>query len=540
MADRPYKIKGVDNNDELLYIGSLFRHAYSTDWHLQVRFKKSEKKSVLASLLPDLVVGRTYNSTSEISTTSNTEDFTWNKIVGNKSGSELKIKNIGDAKRNERYFLLKNEDEYLAFPQLELARALFIENSKMFHYALEPISLGIDFKYYKPTQDNLIIEVCDSAQLTKNQFERVFNPNKLAFTLTDAKAHVAFLSINNNFLNYRFDKKEKGDRLSTWWRFGFDAPALNGSRLKVFTNELTGTFNHRRVRVINEILSITNIPHDLPQNIVFTSKKWLRTALTKVTDSDNDLAIVAPTHYEIDDQQSASSFLPEKIIRAQGNHEFSLDPIRQAKTLTAKGKIRLIFNDANDREVEISDVQLASTELPSILGDATPVVTSTNTSDEASSSAFIAFKSMIDLIQQHKHLELTEYAVRKLHKVGRSRLHKMKVGNSPRSVAIAHFSHSITLTSYSLVEIDVSDTDKKLSTLIFKYNCLDQARMRLDPILSAFVAKSLSWPRKYLQENNIFADFITHPTGLNITAIDDQGDLIMIWANNTLKKMRAL
>lgn len=531
------------DNDELLFVGSLFRHSHSTDWHVQVRFKRSKKKSVLASLIPDLVVGRIYNPTSNVTITKKNEKFTWSKIVGNKTGKELNLESIADANRNERYFLLENDGEYLAFSQLELARVLFIQNSKMFHYTLEPISLGIDFQYYKPTEKNLIIEVCDSAQLTKSKFERLFNPTKLAYTLRDPKGNESFLSIKNNFLKYRFDHKDEDDRFSTWWRFGFDAPELDGSLLTISTHKSTGLHNRKKVKVVNEIQSITNIPHSLPQDISFISKKWLKTSVSEASDNGNNSTIIEPDHYEIDDQQSASSFLPEKIVQAQSNNEFSLDPARQAQTLSAKGKIRLISNDANDAndgDIEISDIQIANTELSALLGIASPVVTSANTSEKTDDSAFVAFESMVNLINKGTKLELAEYAVRKLHKVGRSRLQNKRVANIPRCAAVAYFRNSVNLKSYSLIEIDLTDYggEKKLSTLLFKYNCLDEARIRVDAILSAFVANSLNWPRKYLKDNNIITYFIRHPIGLDVTLNDGQRDLIMVWAKNTVEKMK--
>ena len=542
MADRPYKIKGINDDDELLYIGSLFRHSYSTDWHLQVRFKKSDKRSVLASLIPDLVVGRTYNTTGEITVTEQSEQFTWSKIVGNRSGIQLNLESVAGVNRYERYFLLKNGDEYLAFPQLELARVLFIQNSKMFHYTLEPIALGIDFQYYQPSKDILIIEVCDSAQLSKSQFERLFNPNKFAYTLRDTEGNNSFLSINKSFLENRRDYKDEDGRLSTWWKFSFSAPKLKGSVLTISTHESTGIHNLKKVRVVTEIQSITNVPHSLPQDITYISKKWLKTSVANVSDNDNSSGITTPDYYEIDDQQSASSFLPEKIVRSHGNNEFSLEPKRQAKTLTAKSKLKLIAKDVDGSDVEISEAQIASTDLRSLLGSATPVVTSTNTSDEIDSSAFVAFESMVNIIKQHRNLELTEYSVRRLHKVGRSQNHWKKVGNRPRCAAVAHFRHAVNLSSYSLIEIDLTDffPPRKLSTLLFKYDCLDEARLRVDPILSAFVAKSLKWPTKYFQDNHIKANFINHPQNLNVSISDSQGDLILNWAKNSVEKMRML
>lgn len=537
MADSKYKIKGIEENDELLYIGSLFRHAYSADWHIQVRFKKSQKKSVLASLISELVVGRIYNPTSEVTFAKCDETFFWSKIVGNKSGIDLKLTSIAKAKRNERYFLVKDDYAYIAIPQLELARALFLQNSKMFHYALEPISLGIDFQSYSPDEENLIIEVSESAQLSKYQFERIFNLNKLSYTLADRQGRDSFLSISSNFLKYRFDTTGDRKQVSTWWKFGFDVPNLTGSVLDVSTYESTGVHKGEKVRVVREIHSINKVPHSLPENIQFFSKKWLRTLTGNTSDDGCAPISLVPEEYEIDDQQSANSFLPERIVHTQGCNEFSLGPSRQAKTLTAKSKIRVISDDA---EYEISGSELASTEIPSLLGTATPVVTSTNTSDKQDESTFLAFKNMVNLVHQDISLNLPEYTVRKLHKVGLSRVHRKKVSKILRCAAVAHFRDESSLESYSLIEIDLSDygSQKSLSTLLFKYSCLDEARLRVDAILSAFVANSLNWPRQYFLDNHIKAGFINHPSGLEMVTSEEIQALIQKWANSVISKIQ--
>ena len=539
MANSPYKIRGVEENDELLYVGLLFRHAYSADWHVQVRFKNSEKKSVLASLIPDLAVGRLYNSTNGAIPSKRSHIFYWSQIVANVTGTDLKLKKYGKSFRNERYYLLKNKAEYLAIPQLELARVLFLQNSKMFHYMIEPVALGIDFRLYNSDGKSLIIEVAETAQLTKSQFNRIFDHNKLAYTLGDDGGRDAFLSIYNNFQQFRSDLVGNNKQTTTWWAFGFSAPDLSNSLLKVLTHDSVGTYKTKRVKVVTEVQSITRVPHALPDDITFFCKNWLRTSLRDKSSADNSSASLIPESYEIDDEQTASSFLPEKIVQAQGVHEFSLEPFRQSKTLTAKGKIRVFVDES---EIDISGVEIASTDLPSLLGNATPVVISKNTNSEEDETAFEAFKAMVHYVEKISTLSLSECSARRLPKIGKSRLHRKFKGKSPRFAVVAHFREIDSLSSYTLIEIDLSDylTERKLSTLLFKYSCLDEARARVDAILTALVEKSLSWPRSYFKNNHIEAGYIKHPTGLDVTLNGDQVELISSWAKQTINKMKQL
>lgn len=190
----------MEDNDTLIYIGSLFRHEYSADWHVQVRFKKSNKRSVLASLLPDLVIGRTYNRTDESGTESPSKKIKWSRIVAHASGKELGLSPPKNLNRNERYFILSHGEVYLAIPQLELARVLFLQNSKMFHYAIDPVALGIDFQYFTPDQQNLLVEVNDSAQLSRSRFNQLFNQSKLAYTLCDDSGKKRFYQSKQAYL----------------------------------------------------------------------------------------------------------------------------------------------------------------------------------------------------------------------------------------------------------------------------------------------------------------------------------------------------
>jgi hypothetical protein len=538
LAEKQYKIKRLEDNDELLFIGPLFRTSHSADWRIQVRFKKSPKKSVLASLIPDLAVGRLYNATHMEPNSHESLSFDWKGIVGNSSGEYLQLPQVDKLKRNERYFIVEDDDGYLAIPQLELARVLFIQNSKMFHYALEPVALGIDFHSFKPDHKNLLIHVTPSAQLTKSQFERVYNPNKLAYTLADKNGVDAFLSISKNFCQYRLDKKESNkETFTTWWTFGFEPPTLNGCSLTVTLQSCTGQYKNSDVRVVQEILGISNVPHSLPENIHFFSQDWLK-ASVKQQPSDNDKDAVGVEHYEIDDEQSASSFLPEKIVQAKGNMEFSLQPKRSAATLSRNGKIRLL---SQDTEREVSGREIATTDLPSILGTLTPVVTSSNSSEPADISVFEGFKMMFEQVLEIMQFQHAGYEIKTLHKVGNSKLHRKKTDNSLRQAAIAHLRNPTTLESFTLIEIDRSDDpNKSLSTLIFKYGCLDEARSRVDAILSAQVAKSLSWPRDYLQANDIKSEFVNHPTGFDPNTSSTDAKLVKRWARNTIDALQRI
>jgi hypothetical protein len=528
LAGRKYKIKGVEENDQLTYIGSLFRHAYSSDWHLQVRFKKSQKKSVLASLLPDLAVGRTYNLTDTPKSKQKITLFNWSNVVSESTGEGLNLPSIPGIYRNERYFVLEKKQGYLAIPQLELARVLFLQNSKMFHYALDSISLGIDFQSFQPDEKNLLIEVNSTTQLSKNRFEQIFNPSKLAYTLCDKAGKESFLSIAQSLLKNRLDAKNEKGELSTWWAFSFNVPTLSYSKLKACLYRSPNLWKGRPVHIVTEVFSLTQVPNSLPENIHIFSRDWLKISVQQGKDDSAERGS-SPEYFEVNDAEAASCFLPEKIIQSLGESEFTLDPKRKFETLTTKKKIHLVVDGI---ESDITDTELASTDLSTLLGTATPVVSSSNTEYEADESVFEVFKAMIQVLDTLGKVSLVNYEIRRLNKVGNSRLQNRQNGGGSRLAAIAHFRRESLLESYSLIEIDLSDygSKKPLSTLLFKYSCLDEARGRVDAILSALVGNSLKWPRDYFKSNKIVTAFIDHKPGLHSLGVNDAVLKIDAWA----------
>ncbi|MCW8093208.1 Tn7-like element transposition protein TnsE [Alteromonas sp. ASW11-130] len=535
MAGTKYKIKGVEDNDTLLYIGSLFRNAYSADWHIQVRFKKSQKRSVLASLISDLVVGHTYNATGTESVEKKLKSLSWSKVIADLSGHGLGLNSLNIDNRFERYFVLEKKGSFVAIPQLELARALFLQNSKMFHYALEPLSLGIDFNSYQPNINCLYIEVNASAQLSRSRFTQIFNQGKLAYTLCDKAGNNAFLSIHENHLKYRKGKKYKDGNTTTWWSFAFNPPDLTGAKLKVVCGNTKRNYKNKPLVVVTEIVGLTDVPNSLPNNIRFLSKDWLKASAHKAK-GESEKPDKTPSFFEIDDETSASSFLPERTVNAQGLSEFSLNPKRHSETLTTNKKI-VVGVDGDQRELAGSE--LASTDLSSLLGEATPVVTSSNTDDQLDQSVFDAFKAMVEEVGRSPNLDFISYEIRTLHKVGASRSHNKKISGIPRCAAVAHFKTTSSLNSLTLIELDLTDFDdnKRLSTLLFHYDCLDEARGRVDPILSALVAKSLSWPRKYLEHTGIKAKFISHIPGHPVNNSVFSEEQTQSWARAILEKI---
>lgn len=538
MAGKKYKIKGVEDNDQLTYIGSLFRHAYSADWHVQVRFKKSQKRSVLASLLPDLAVGRTYNLTDAPKSKQKMTSFNWSNLVSKGTGEDLNLPAIPDIYRNEQYFVLEKKQSYLAIPQIELARVLFLQNSKLFHYALDSIALSIDFQSFQPDDKNLLIEINSTAQLSKNRFEQLFNLSKLAYTLFDKSGKASFLSIAQNLLKNRFDTTNKNGDLSTWWAFSFNVPKLNYSKLKASLYTSPNRWKGKTLHVVTEISSLTQVPNSLPENIHIFSRDWLKISVQQGKDDSTEQGS-SPEYFEVNDAEAANSFLPEKIIQSQGESVFELNPKRKIETLTTKKKIHLVVDCI---ESDVADTESANTDLPTLLGTATPVVTSSNTEDEADKSAFDVFKSMVQAVDNVCSVSLVSYEIRRLHKVGSSRLQKLKNGGGPRFAAIAHFKSQSALESYSLIEIDLSDygSKKPLSTLLFKYSCLDEARCRVDAILSALVGNSLQWPRAYFKSNKIVTAFIKHKPGLTSLSVDNANLKIGAWGTDVCNSINKI
>ena len=541
MVDRAYKIKGVDENDQLLYIGGIFRFFGNSEWYVQVRFSKSKKKSVLASLIPDLCVGRFYNVTdiSDTQAKLKSKPIKWSDVKAIENGKTLGLNPINGLNRNEKYFLLQKKNAWLAIPQIELARCLFLQNNKMFGYSLSPVALNIDFRRANVSQSNLIIEVTESAQLSKGQFEKCFNETQLAYTLCDSSALNSFLSIHESFRLKQKTSKVGGSEV-TWWNFGFNLPSLKGAKMELLLSEHISTYQGQNLYVANEIKDITGIPHTLPLDIEFISQKWTKVAVSQSMLNKEKLEVA--DEFIIDDEQGASSFSPTKIISSHGIGTFSLSPNRLARTKTSKGKVRVI-NESGEAEASGSD--LISTDLPTLLGSACAAIFVATTEDDGDDkNIFDNFKSMLKKLCEESDLTLAELRIQKLRKIKSFKSHMKKDGTGTRKAAVAHLiSPSENFEIITLIDVDQSDfptsgSKKSLSTLIFKFTHLDDARAKAETILDELVIKSLRWPRNSFEKNNISTQNANHPPYYWVRKVDD--DAIERWVVNTKNKIEQL
>ncbi|GAC31723.1 hypothetical protein GPLA_0807 [Paraglaciecola polaris LMG 21857] len=525
----------------MLYIGGIFRFFGNSEWYIQVRFSKSKKKSVLASLIPDLCVGRFYN-VPDISDAKGKTALTrtnWSNVKAVKSGKELALNPINGVNRSEKYFLLQKKDMWLAIPQLELARSLFFQNNKMFGYAQSPVALNVDFRRSNVSQSNLMIEVMDSAQLSKGQFEKCFNATQLAYTLCDSSALNSFLSVHENFRLKQKTSKVGGCEV-TWWNFGFNLPSLKGAKMEMMLSEHISTYQGQNLYVANEIKGITGIPHTLPLDIEFISQKWAKLAVSQSTLNEEKLEVAG--EFIIDDEQGASSFSQTKIISSHGIGTFSLSPNRSARTKSSKGKVRII-NETG--EAEVSGSELINTDLPTLLGSASAAIFVATTEDDGDDkNIFDNFRSMLKKLCEESDLTLAELRIQKLRKIKGFKSHMKKDGTGTRKAAVAHLtSPSENFETITLIDVDQSDfptsgSKKSLSTLIFKFTHLDDARAKAETILDELVIKSLRWPRNSFKKNNISTQNANHPPYYWVRKVDD--DAIDRWVEKTKEKIQKL
>ncbi|MDO7085155.1 Tn7-like element transposition protein TnsE [Pseudocolwellia sp. AS88] len=542
MVDSAYKIKGVEENDQLLYIGGIFRFFGNSEWYVQVRFSKSKKKAVLASLIPDLCVGRYYNVTDIFDTQAKSKKIIikWSDVKARANGKTLGLNPINGLNRNEKYFLLQKKNAWLAIPQLELARSLFLQNNKMFGYALSPVALNIDFRRANVSQSNLMIEVMDSVQLSKGQFEKCFNATQLAYTLCDSSALSSFISIHENFRLKQNTSKVDGCKV-TWWNFCFNLPNLKKVKMELLLSEHISTYQGQNLYIANEIKSIIGIPHNLPVEIEFISQKWAKVSVSQSTLNEEKLEVAG--EFIIDDEQGASSFSPTKIISSNGIGTFSLSPNRSARTKSSKGKVRVI-NESS--EAEASGSELISTDLPTLLGSASAAIFVATTKDDNGDdkNIFDNFRSMLKKLCEESGLSLTELRIQKLRKIGRFKSHMKKDGTGIRKAAVAHLTNpSVNFETITLIEIDQSDfpntgSKKNISTLVFKFTHLDDARAKVETILDELIIQSIAWPRDFFKQNKISTQFVNHPKNYRIEKADI--DVIDRWVVNTQKKIEQL
>ena len=112
--------------------------------------------------------------------------------------------------------------------------------------------------------------------------------------------------------------------------------------------------------------------------------------------------------------------------------------------------------------------------------------------------------------------------------VGKSKLHRMSDGR-PRYVMEVQF--QLNGVFYSILEVDISDGVKSISTLIVKKNNPKDWDENFQEIIKKIVVGSLNWPRKLLMQKYLVS-FVNHPSILT-----RHNEYIKTWQDRILNSL---
>lgn len=119
-----------------------------------------------------------------------------------------------------------------------------------------------------------------------------------------------------------------------------------------------------------------------------------------------------------------------------------------------------------------------------------------NEEQQAILSRFELFKSMIAELSKQCGFEYKEY-LHKLPGVGKSKCHRMADG---RTRYMMEVQFQLNGAFYSILEVDISDGVKSMSTLVVKKNNPSEWNSKMKDITKIIVSNTLSWPIKILNK----------------------------------------
>lgn len=212
----------------------------------------------------------------------------------------------------------------------------------------------------------------------------------------------------------------------------------------------------------------------------------------------------------IDDQHDANTDTKVKKLDIPKTSFSFISPIETRKIAKRRSKGRVDTDiDSNDEFVVLD----LSTDEATIDGTACQADFSglDDQSDELQlyMQRFEAFKMLIERLSEAKEIYYDEN-LHFLPAVGRSRLHRTTDGNN-RSLLELQLK---TKTAYFIIlEVDMNDTDRMLSTLVIKVKDFERWDQQLEKTLQLIVQRSINWPTDEYLETFGVVKRMKHPSG---------------------------
>ena len=400
------------------------------------------------------------------------------------------IKNIREQEDHEQWcFSFESGGIQFFLPQIELARVLFFHYSYMTRLAMTSNGLNEEFDIQPGDEPGTTeIHILPTSSLPLNPRGNAEQRRVLAWILLDDEVRRSFESI------FQYQLTE-GQDLNGYrhWQFRFDPPPLQNVKMSVRGQYLPES----EVLFVYEIDSVENLSTRSSKQIEFFDPKLAEQQAGKARNGQD--SGVPTEELQINDDELASS--------DAGEYQLQVPPVilsfSEPAYTTRKpydGRRRAGAGKASEERGGIGDAHTeVSTDESSIRGEI-PAGVFDGVDDQSDDShlylhRFEAFVSMADYLEA-EGCKVLSGEIRKLPVLQGHSKYRLPDGN-PRCVVyrVLKYEHQI----YALVEVDTTDQEKRLSTLLIRQpNDLYDWSSKVEELCQLLVKKSLCWPTKKL------------------------------------------
>ncbi len=576
------RLADFGENVTICHVGKLLRKSAQDNaevnhaWLLDVKgYPVQKKKTTSFSNLPFLARGHVLNATQASSLKPN---FRFS-VDSTEQFEEIRLTSYGGRLYPESSYIDRQESELwgyrtffkgtkLIFPQLEMARALFLNTTYLTRQSMGTALIDLEFdRQFDEVTRHLQIHFTKANKFSPSAMENSKVRKMLSWLLFQPDAIKSYKSIYRHYVQERVF--EGGWEM---WQFRFDLPGLSGWEMTLRGRYLEG---NERQFFVEEITGLKNATK-MPRKVTFTGEMFDKPELVEgarvnVKEGEKGSGgdgkpITASTSEstEVDDEQGSSDLANPVVFVLQSEGMTFSNAFEARIEADVKGK----RSDGTAGEVDVEKRnRSAGEELEASCS--THEATSNGTGRQAETmpeeqdgaqdegsepledengqgasagggTTFAAFDKMVSLLQKKYSWELEQENVFALDKVGRSRLHCLKTTGKPRQVKVVRLSKKTDdgLFNVRLLELDTTDGVKAISTKVLQQDDQEKWQNILDSLKAQLVKKSITWPNDILNsacKNKVKSLIHPHCVDSNINNILKED--IERWADRADEEM---
>lgn len=492
MSKHKARFKKLGDNYKILGLGGLFRSNGNKSWAINVDFNGGISQSMQFSNIPVLARKRILNPTQQYNTAAGRHiNFTienaqtW-EIAKASDCPAYKAHRHG-RDENQLCFIVRNGNNRIFIPQLEMARVLFYHDPFLARLSLQNNALAEDFIIGSGDFGRPLIVVREGAEYPMYYFNRDDNRRFLSWVLLDRAARKSFESIGTYLTNNQYQKNDYKH-----WNFQFTPPPLSGTEVEANGWEDINS----ATSFVWQISKLYNLPSTMRWAIDFFHPGYERQVGGKPTKGGGNVG-EAPEQFELDDDElsdtdKATMDLMSDLVTVSFKTPHITNRVssktKSVKNITAEGGDEVLNNDLSPNEKE------ESSDLP---GGAWNNLDDQTDDEHLYMRRFNSFFKMVDCLVAQHGFKLVSKETRKLPKLGDGKKHWMTDTQNPRCLAIVELRFGNRF--YTLLEIDTSDGAAKLSTMLLQ-STSGWVSDNEKQILQRIMKKSLGWPTDYFKD----------------------------------------